>query len=91
MTSFSLRLIFIFVAECIKIKIRHEALDVINYRSGLFDELIKILLVKENFVPLITIAIKSLLAFCDREVVIVSAGSPDIKKVSSPAPCTYFP
>src|ERR1700759_5552533 len=82
MMSFSIFL-YLVVIECIEIKVGHQiSLNIINsFRKGLY-KFIEILLIQEDFVPVITIFIKFLTAFSNRQIIIIASCSPYIKKIS---------
>src|SRR5688572_28409568 len=70
------------MVECIKIEIGHQfGLYIIDRLTQGLDEFVEILLVQEYFVPVIPIVVKPFTAFGNCKVIIISAGSSNIKKV----------
>src|SRR6187397_1123960 len=69
--------------ECIKIKIRHQlSLYIINRFAKCLYKLIKIFFIKEDLMTVIPIIIKTLTAFGDRQVIIITTGCSHIKEIS---------
>ena len=54
-----------------------------GYRINVLEEFVEVFFVKEDFVPVITVFIELFPAFSDCDVIIISAGSSYIKKISS--------
>ena len=70
--------------ECVKIKIGHQlCLYIVNRLCKSFDEFVEVFFVKENFVPVIAIIVKTLTAFCDGQVIVIASCSSYIKKIRS--------
>src|SRR5678815_2645553 len=69
--------------KCIKVKIGHQfCFYIINSFAKSFDKLIKIFLVKKDFMTIISVVIKSLTAFSNGQIIIITAGCPYIKEIS---------
>jgi hypothetical protein len=76
------------VIESVEIKIGHQfCFYIIHCFAEAFDEFIEIFFVEEDLMPVVSIRIKALAAFCDGEVIIIATGFPYIKKVSPAFPC----
>ena len=82
MLSFSI-FRYLVMIESIKIKVRHQVgLNIINCFCKSLYKFVEVFLVQEDFVPVITIFIKFLTAFGNRQIIIIASCSPYIKKIS---------
>src|SRR6187399_869979 len=69
--------------ECIKVKIGHQfSLYIVNCFPKGFDKLIKIFFIKEDLMTIITVIIKSLSAFGNGQIIIITTGCSYVKKIS---------
>jgi hypothetical protein len=55
----------------------------VNCLCQSFNEFVEVFFIQENFVAIVTIIIKALTAFSNGKVIIVTSGSPYIKKIRS--------
>src|SRR6188508_557598 len=69
--------------ECIKVKIGHQfCLYIINGFAEGLDELIKVFLIKEDLMTIITVIIKSFTAFGNGQIIIITTGCSYVKEIS---------
>src|SRR6187431_2849502 len=69
--------------ECIKVKVGHQfRLYIINRLAKCFDKLIKVFFVEEDLMTIITVIIKSLTAFGNGQVIIITTSGSYIKEIS---------
>src|SRR6186713_1638770 len=69
--------------ECIKVKIGHQfCLYIINSFAESFDKLIKVFFIKEDLMTIIPIIIKSLTAFGNGQIIIITTGCPYVEEIS---------
>jgi hypothetical protein len=82
--AFAAFCIIVFMVECVEIKIRHQVgLYIVNRFTQRLNEFVEIFFVQEDLVPVITIVIKAFAAFSNGQEIIVTPGSPYIKKIGS--------
>lgn len=76
------------VVEGVKIEIRHQVrLDVIDRLGQADEEFVEILFVEEHLVTVVSTVFEALLAFSDRNEIIVATGSAYIKEISAALAC----
>ena len=77
-------LLVVVVVVGVEIEIGHELrFYVINRFTQCLDEFVEVFFVQKDFMPVVSIGIKFLTAFCNSEIVVISTGSSYIKEVGS--------
>ena len=72
----------IVVIISVEIEIRHQFGLYVVYRLGQgLQELVKVFLIEENFMPVITVFIEFLPAFGDSKIIIITTGCPYIEEI----------
>src|SRR5688572_7778286 len=77
------------MVECVEIEVGHQVSFYIIHRfSKRLDEFIEVFFIQEYLMPVIAIIIKPFPALSDGKIVVVTTGSPDVKKIgpSFPSP-----
>jgi hypothetical protein len=76
------------MVECVEIEVGHQfGLDVVHGFRECLEELVEILLVKEDLMPVVTIVIETFTALRDGKIIIVPAGSPHIEEIGTSFTC----
>lgn len=79
-----IEILILIVVVGIKIKIGHQVGLYIIHRFGKgLDEFVKILFVKENLMPVVTIVVEAFTTLRDGKVIVVAPCGPDIKEIGS--------
>ena len=78
----ALAVLYIVVVVGVEVEIRHQVgLHIVDRLGQRLQELVEILLVKEDLVPVVAILIKFLPAFSDGKIVIITTSCPHIEEI----------